>query len=194
MRLSIDLAAPSPKEWIDAVLNDFDSFLIDHCDCERKASGMSMGLIAKYPNRTQIIPELMETAIEELEHYRDVYKLMESRGVELPLKAEPDPYIKAFHGYVRPDSEARFLDRLLQSSIIEMRGCERFKIVAENVEDPEIARFYKQLWTTEAKHGHIFVKMALIYFPEEVVYERLDKLNKIESEILLSLPIRPALH
>lgn len=194
MRLSLDPVVPTSQEWVDAILSDFDSFLIDHCDCERKASGMAMGMIAKYPNRTEIIPELMETAIEELEHYRDVYGLMQERGLQLPLKVEPDPYIKAFHSALRGPSELRFLDRLLQSSIIEMRGCERFRLVAENVADAQIQKFYKQLWTTEAKHGHIFVRMALRYFPEDEVYDRLETLNTIESEIVSSLPIRSALH
>lgn len=194
MRLSLDPVVATSPDWVDAVLADFDSFLIDHCDCERKASGMAMGMIAKYPNRKEIIGELMETAIEELEHYRDVYRLMEVRGLQLPLKVEPDPYIKAFHGALRGPSEQRFLDRLLQSSIIEMRGCERFRLIAEHVEDPEIQKFYKQLWTTEAKHGHIFVRMALRYFPEVEVYDRLEALNAIESDIVSSLPIRSALH
>ena len=36
---------------------DFDSFLIDHADCERKASFMVMSFIGKFPERKEIIPE-----------------------------------------------------------------------------------------------------------------------------------------
>ena len=69
MKLSIELSGHSKKEWIDAVLEDFDSFLQDHADCEHKASAMAMSMVAKYPDRKEIIPELIETAIDELEHF-----------------------------------------------------------------------------------------------------------------------------
>ena len=60
--------------------------------------------------------------------------------------------------------EERFLDRLLIASVVETRGAERFRMVADALEEPELKRFYKTLWTSEAKHGHIFVKMALQLF------------------------------
>ena len=59
MKLNLDLACPSKPEWIAAVMDDFSSFLQDHADCERKASSMAMSFVAKYPNRTEIIPELI---------------------------------------------------------------------------------------------------------------------------------------
>ena len=74
MKKRVDVLVPSPDGWIKAVLNDFDSFLQDHADCERKASAMALSLVAKYPDRTLIINDLIETSIEELEHFKDVYK------------------------------------------------------------------------------------------------------------------------
>ena len=68
MKLNLDIAVPSKQEWIDAVMADFPSFLQDHIDCERKASAMAMSFVAKYPDRKEIIPELIEIGIEELEH------------------------------------------------------------------------------------------------------------------------------
>ena len=58
------------------------------------------------------------------------------------------------------------MDRLLIASVLETRGAERFKLIADNIEDTDLQRFYKMLWTSEAKHGHIFVGMALNYFPK----------------------------
>ena len=75
MKFSLDLACESPKEWLTAVLSDFNSFLQDHADCERKASAMALSMVAKYPDRTEIIPELIETALEEMEHFQAVYKI-----------------------------------------------------------------------------------------------------------------------
>ena len=41
MKLNLDITVPSKQEWVDAVMADFDSFLQDHADCERKASGFA---------------------------------------------------------------------------------------------------------------------------------------------------------
>ena len=55
MKLSADLVVESPKGWIEAVLGDFDAFLLDHANCERKASSMAMSFVAKYPDRLESI-------------------------------------------------------------------------------------------------------------------------------------------
>jgi tRNA 2-(methylsulfanyl)-N6-isopentenyladenosine37 hydroxylase len=194
MQLTLDLACDSKQEWIDAVMADFDAFLQDHADCERKASAMAMSFVAKYPNRKEIIPELIETGIEELEHFQMVYKVMESRGIELQHSIGEDPYLKALLKLCHSGREERFMDRLILASLVEVRGAERFKLVAEALEEGELKKFYKMLWISEAKHGHIYVKMALEYFPEDVVYERLRWWIIKEAEILNGLEIRAALH
>lgn len=194
MKLNLDIKVASSKEWLAAVLNDFDTFLQDHADCERKASAMAMSFVAKYPDRKEIIPELIETALEELEHFQEVYAIMESRNITLPSGMAKDPYLQALLPFCRSDRDNRFLDRLLIASIAETRGAERFRLIAENLKDETLARFYKKLWTSEAKHGHIFIKMALHYFAEDQVYPRLEELLVKESEIIGQLEIRPALH
>lgn len=194
MKLNIDVSVPSKPEWVQAVMADFDSFLQDHADCERKASAFAMGMVAKYPDRTGIIPELIETAIEELEHFQQVYQLMESRGIALPAKITEDPYVKALLAICHDGREERFLDRLLIGSVVETRGAERFRLVSEAQTDEEMRRFYKTLWTSEAKHGNLFVKLALLYFEEKKVYDRLGWWMDREGEIIDSLEIRPALH
>lgn len=194
MKLNLDIGIPSPPDWIDAVLNDFNAFLQDHADCERKASATALSLVAKYPNRVEIIPELIETALEELEHFQQVYKIMESKGIALSHSIHEDLYIKALMKAQHDGLEERFLDRLLIASVVETRGAERFKIVSENLEDEELHKFYKMLWISEAKHGHIYVKMALNYFPEEKVYTRLQWWVDKEAEIISEIPFRAALH
>ena len=194
MKLNLDIQYPSPPEWIQAVLNDFDAFLVDHADCERKASAMALSFVAKYPNRRAIIPELIETALEELEHFKLVYDLMEARGIGLPEGMMEDPYIKELLKYCSHGIEERFLDRLLIASVAETRGAERFRMVEEHLEDPEMKKFYKMLWTSEAKHGHIYIKMALQYFDEDQVYKKLKLWIQREAEVVKNLPIRPALH
>ena len=195
MKLSLDLIAATPAEWVKTVLSDFPAFLQDHADCERKASAMALSLVAKYPDRVEIIPELIATGIEELEHFQQVYVHMARRGIRLAREIAEDPYIKALLALCHTDPIRRFLDRLLLGSIIECRGAERFRLVCQALdEDPELKEFYHRLWTSEAKHGNVFVKMALQYFPKEQVYARLNELNRAEGEIIQSLKLRPALH
>jgi tRNA-(ms[2]io[6]A)-hydroxylase len=194
LKLSLDLEYTTPPEWADQVMKDFDSFLQDHADCERKASSMAMSFVAKCPDKVEIIPELIETALEELEHFQAVYQLMEERGVQLPERMPKDTYIDNLIKLCRSSVEERLMDRLLLASIIECRGAERFKLIADAASEESVKKFYKRLWTSEAKHGHIFVKFALNYWPEEEVYKRLDYLNKEEGKICAATPWRAALH
>jgi len=194
LKLNLDIGIASPPGWIQAVIADFSSFLQDHADCERKASATAMSLVAKYPNRIEIIPELIAIAVEELEHFQQVYKVMQSRGIQLAHTIHEDLYIKALMKSQHDGLEERFLDRLLIASVLETRGAERFKLVAEHMVDAELAKFYKMLWISEAKHGHVYVKMALNYFQEAKVYERLEWWVRKEAEIIEGLPLRAALH
>jgi tRNA-(ms[2]io[6]A)-hydroxylase len=194
MKLNLDIKVPSSQEWVDAVIADFPSFLQDHADCERKASAMAMSFVAKYPDRTEILPELIATGIEELEHFQQVYNLMASRGIPLTHSIGEDPYVVQLLKLCHSGRNERFLDRLLIASVVETRGAERFRLVSEAQEDPEMHRFYKILWASEAKHGHLFVKMALHYFDEKTVYDRLAWWIDKEGEIIAALPVRSALH
>jgi tRNA-(ms[2]io[6]A)-hydroxylase len=195
MKYKVELSCASSRAWVQTVLADFPAFMQDHADCERKASAMAMSFVAKYPERTEIIPELIATGIEELEHFQQVYELMEQKGIALAREMAPDPYIKQLMALGQGGTpESRFRDRLLLASIIESRGCERFKLVSEAQEDEELRRFYKLLWASEAKHSHIFVHMALRYFEEEEVMKRLQELIAAEADIVNGLPLRAALH
>ncbi len=194
MKYNLDVTVPSPQAWVEAVMNDFDSFLQDHADCERKASAMAMSFVAKYPDRVEILPELIDIGIEELEHFKMVYELMASRGIQLAHQIGKDPYVTALLDHCHHGREERFLDRLLIASVVETRGAERFRLVSEAQRDEELRRFYKALWTSEAKHGNVFVKMALNYFDRQTVYDRLKWWIELEGQIIDALPIRPALH
>src|SRR2546425_12515511 len=95
MKYSVELVASSRPEWVQTVMSDFPAFLQDHAGCERKASAMAMSFVAKYPDRSEIIPELIETAIEELGHFQQVHAHMAKRGIRLSKEMSEDPYVKA---------------------------------------------------------------------------------------------------
>jgi len=46
----------------------------------------------------------------------------------------------------------------------------------------------------ETKHGSLFLRLALKYFPEDVIRARLETLVAAEGEIIQSLDWRPSLH
>jgi tRNA-(ms[2]io[6]A)-hydroxylase len=136
-RKSTDLLVATHPDWVHTVLADFDAFLQDHANCERKASALAMSMVIKHPDRTRIVPALIALAQEELEHFRQVYELMVARGLPL-VKDTQDPYVNQLAACMRHGREPRFLDRLLISSLIECRGAERFRLIAEALEDPDL--------------------------------------------------------
>ena len=190
---SIDLLVSTPPEWVDIVLADFDTFLLDHANCERKASAFAMSLVAKYPDRTRLTGTLIDLALEELDHFREVYALLEQRGLALQ-RDDPDPYIQQLLAVARHGRDSRLIDRMLISSVIESRGAERFRILAENIKNAELSDFYERLWKAETKHAHQFAHLLLKEFDESLVYPRLEELVAIEAEIMPKLELRAALH
>ncbi|NCF27778.1 MAG: tRNA-(ms[2]io[6]A)-hydroxylase [Gammaproteobacteria bacterium] len=192
-RRSIDLLLATHPDWVKVVLADFDAFLQDHANCERKASALAMSLVVKHPDRTRILPTLIALAQEELEHFRQVYELMVSRGLEL-VKDIQDPYVNQLMACMRHGREPRFLDRLLVSSLVECRGAERFGIIANALDDESLKAFYTALWKAETKHGHQFVDMALKYADPQTIQTRLQELAEQEAEIVQRLEWRASLH
>jgi tRNA-(ms[2]io[6]A)-hydroxylase len=47
--------------------------------------------------------------------------------------------------------------------MIEARSCERFKVLSENIKDPELANFYRELMISEAGHYTTFLGFARKY-------------------------------
>ena len=111
------------------------TFLADHANCERKASALAMGMVAKYPDRPAILPGLINVAREELEHFEAVYKVMCHRGIALSRDAQ-DPYVNQLIDEMRHGRDERLLDRLVVAALVEMRGAERFGLIANALEDP----------------------------------------------------------
>ena len=190
---SIDLRVATDPDWVQVILDNFDEFLADHANCERKASALAMSMVVKYPDREVIIPELIILAQEELTHFAQVYDLMRTRGLSL-VKDEPDPYVNQLIAQMRNGRNERFIDRMLISSVIECRGAERFRIISQALSDPDLKVFYRDLWAAEAKHGHQFVDMLLKYEDPTEVYERLEELMEFEGRLIGTLEWRASLH
>jgi tRNA-(ms[2]io[6]A)-hydroxylase len=189
----IALQAASSPAWLSAVLADFDAFLLDHAAAERKASAVALSLITHYPDRRELVAAMMDLAREELEHFYQVYRRVEERGLILGPDGK-DPYVGAMRAEIRGGRDEYFLDRLLVSGIVEARGCERFGMIAQALTDPSLRSFYCEIAASEARHDTLFVELARTYFSRVSVVARLDALVDAEVKIIEGLAIRPALH
>lgn len=187
------LRVATRPEWVSVVMGDFDRFLMDHALCERKASALAMSLVAHYPDRSELVSAMVELAIEELTHFRMVYKVMQERGLNL-ICDEKDEYVNKMRRLIRKPSDEYFLDRLLVAGIIEGRGTERFSLIADALDTGRLKDFYMEFYRSEARHHGLFLRLAKSYFPLPAVEERYSRLLDEEAKIVEQLPLRPAVH
>lgn len=187
------LAFATPAEWVQAVLDNFDRFLLDHAAAEKKAAGMAISMLSHYPDRTELVTAMSELAVEEMTHFREVIKIIHNRGL-ITAADEKDPYVNELRKHQRKGSDFYFLDRLLLGGIIEARGAERFGLVAEALQDAPLKRFYQSIARSEERHLDLFIDLARLYFNKDDVDTRLAELIAIEAEVASALPIRAALH
>ncbi len=187
------LRARSPQAWVDAVMANFDAFLLDHAAAEKKASGMAISMISHYPDRIELVNEMADLAVEELVHYKEVIKVIHERGLQLAADTKDD-YVNSFRLHMRKGSELYFLDRLIIGGIIEARGAERFGLIAEALEEGRLKNMYKAIANSEKRHYSLFIELAELYFDKALVQQRAEELLDAEHEIMLAQPIHAKLH
>jgi len=187
------LRLPTSPAWTEAVVHDFDSFLRDHANCERKASGSAMNLVSHYPDRAELVAAMIDLAREELQHFAQVYGQMASRGLTLGPDRK-DPYVRRLSQEYRKGSDEYFLDRLLVAGILEARGCERFGLVAAALPEGPLRTFYRDIARSEVRHQDLYLRLARLYFGTASVESRLEALLDAEGRIVADLPPRAALH
>ncbi len=193
MKYDTPLICPSPQLWVDAVLADFDSFLLDHAAAEKKASGMALSMVSHYPDRARLVLAMSELAVEEMVHFREVIKIIQTRGLILGADTK-DPYVNGMRSLMRQGSDLYLLDRLLTAGVIEARGAERFGLIANALPEGELKTFYRSLTRSENRHFELFLDLASEYFPAETINTRWQEILVFESRVVVDLPIRAALH
>ena len=187
------LRCATPATWTDAVMADFDSFLLDHAAAEKKASGMAISMLSHYPDRVELVAAMADLAVEELTHYREVVKWIHRRGL-LTVADRKDHYVLALRESIRKGREVYLLDRLLTASIIEARGAERFALVAAALPAGALKKFYQSIARSEDRQYELFLQLASKYLEADMISQRWDQLLDIEADIVASLPIQAALH
>ncbi len=187
------LRKPTTSAWIEQAISNLDTILLDHSHCEKKAAGVALNLICRYPSSTKLVRQLTAIAQEELEHFELVNQWLEKRRIPLaPLK--PPPYGAGLKSQIRPQESDRFLDSLLVSALIEARSHERLGLLGSYCPDLELAKFYRSLMASEARHYGIYWLLANSYFDREIVEQRLEELAEFESNLLVSLHPEPRIH
>ena len=187
------LKEPTSDAWIEQAIANLDTILLDHSHCERKAAGVALNFMFRYPSNTKMVRELTAIAREELEHFELVNQWLEKRNIPLaPL--QPPPYGAGLKAQVRKKEPEQFLDNLLITGLIEARSHERLGLLAANCPEPELAKFYRSLMASEARHFGTYWVLADTYFDREIVMQRLDELATVESEILSTLHPEPRIH
>ncbi len=184
---------PTNPAWVNVVLGDFDRFLQDHASCEKKASGMALSLASHYPDKLALVNAMVDLAVEELSHYREVVRLLARRGLTIAPDTR-DAYVRQLNALVRHGTANYLLDRLLVASIIERRGNERFGLIAEALPAGSEKRFFVALTQAEARHWSIFLELAQQYCTPELVETRLQNMLRAEARIVASLPLEPRVH
>jgi tRNA-(ms[2]io[6]A)-hydroxylase len=187
------LKQPTSWAWVEQAIAHLDIILLDHSHCERKAAGVALNLMFRYPSNTKLVRELTAIAREELEHFEQVNQWLERRGIPLGPLASP-PYGAGLSGLIRKSEPDRLLDCLLVSGLIEARSHERLGLLATHCPEPELAEFYHSLMASEARHYGVYWVLADTYFVRDVVKERLEELAIQESDLLATLHPEPRIH
>ncbi|MFN9619169.1 MAG: tRNA-(ms[2]io[6]A)-hydroxylase [Synechococcaceae cyanobacterium] len=187
------LAAPTSAVWLAQALAHPDTLLLDHAHCERKAAGVALQLMFRYPSDADLARALSPLAREELEHFEQVQALLERRGIPLRPLAAP-PYGAGLARLVRRQEPERLLDSLLVAGLIEARSHERMALLAAHSPDPELRTLWGQLLASEARHFGLYWVLAERRFPRQALTQRLQELAAEEQALLERLHPQPRMH
>ena len=174
------LATESSPAWLERALSGVDTILLDHAHCEKKAASTALNLIFRYGDEAALMIPLSELAREELEHFERVIGHLRRRGLAYK-RLEPSPYAGLLRKGCRTTEPHRLVDTLVCCAFIEARSCERMKLLAENLQDAELARLYRSLLKSEARHHQTYLDLAAPFCSRDELRERVRVLGEVEA-------------
>lgn len=160
------LACRTPDAWVAWALANPELLLIDHAQCEKKAASTAMSLLYRYVDKPLLLSKMSQLAREELLHFEQVVKLMESRGI-VYRHIKASRYAEGLRQAVRPQDPERLVDILIIGAFIEARSCERFACLIPHLDD-ELAKFYRTLVKSEGRHYEDYLMLARHLGPEPI--------------------------
>lgn len=179
------LPCRTPERWFEQALQNIPTLLVDHANCEKKAAGTALSLMFRYVGHSTLLQQLSRLAREELTHFEQVHRLMESRGVEY-VQLSSSRYAAGLRKLVSNAEPQRLADTLLTGAIVEARSCERFLgLVA--VLPTDLGQFYAKLLDAEARHFRSYLGLAKEHANEtlvELLPERLAAMLEVEAHLI----------
>jgi tRNA-(ms[2]io[6]A)-hydroxylase len=189
----LNLQTPTPTRWLEQVRGNLDELLIDHAHCEKKAAGTAMNLLFSYVENVELCRAMTEIVQEELSHFHLVLDLLARRGIRF-RRVRPSTYGERLRVLINKLEPWRAVDRLLVAALIEARSCERFGLLRDHLDDPELAAFFGGLFESEARHHSTYVRLARDFMTEAQVQRRLRELADEEARIILDGDDVPRVH
>jgi tRNA 2-(methylsulfanyl)-N6-isopentenyladenosine37 hydroxylase len=193
---SLPLLYQTPAEWAGRALADPLALLNDHAHLEKKAASNALEMLHRWPEPNppeNWVAAMTAVARDEVEHLAVVCRLLARRGGRL-TKSHGNAYASGLHALVRKGGAGDLVDRLLVSSLIEARSCERFLLLATASTDAELTRLYKGLWRSEHGHYLSFLQLAGQVQAADVVQARWQEMLRVESKLIQSQPPGPRMH
>lgn len=191
----LGLKLPTDPRWVNIAEMNIDDILTDHAFCEQKAASTAISLIVSFPEYSDLVREMTVLVEEEISHFKMVHDLILERGSKLG-RDRKDAYVAALLKFF-PKGGSRttqLLHRLLYAALIEARSCERFRLLAENLRDKKLAKFYKKLMISEAHHYTLFLNFARRYGDREKVDAKWNALLVFEADIIRNLSNTQTIH
>ena len=197
--LELGLLVHTPAGWAERLLAEPLALLSDHAQCELGAASSAQALIQRHPERTGLAERLARLAVEELEHFRTVLKLLHSMGGVLERSLTNTYVAKLGQGAkaTRGEGAPELLDRLLVAGLIEARSFERFSLLCEGAARlglTPLEKLYRELGPSERGHAALFVRHAAEIFGEADTEARLERLRTVEAELISNLPFSLRVH
>ncbi|MFO8146657.1 MAG: tRNA-(ms[2]io[6]A)-hydroxylase [Bacteroidota bacterium] len=191
----LGLKLPTDPRWVKIAEKNIEEILIDHAWCEQKAASTAISLIVSFPEYSDLVAEMTALAREEVAHFKMVHDKLLNRGYTLGRDRKDDYVIKVREFFPKGGSRIdQMVHRLLIAALIEARSCERFRLLSEELKEPELREFYKQLMISEANHYTLFLNFARQYGERKNVDKKWQELLTFEAEVMKDLSKKESIH
>ena len=191
----LGLKLPTDPRWVNIVEKNIEEILTDHAFCEQKATSTAISLIVSFPEYTELVQEMVALVKEEISHFKMVHDKIIGRGWTLGRDRRDDYVIQLLKFFPKGGNRTtQLVHRLLYAALIEARSCERFRLLSEELEDKELADFYRNLMVSEANHYTMFLGFARQYGEKKEVDTKWRQLLEYESKIISNLGTSEAIH
>jgi tRNA-(ms[2]io[6]A)-hydroxylase len=191
----LGLKLPSDPRWVNIVEKNIEEILTDHAYCEQKAASTAISLIVSFPEYTELVQEMVALVKEEISHFKMVHDKIIERGWIMGRDRKDDYVLQVVKFFPKGGSRTiQLVHRLLYAALIEARSCERFRLLSEELEDKELAEFYRKLMVSEANHYTMFLGFARQYGDRKEVDQKWNELLQFEAEVMKNLNKHQSIH